>query len=96
MQKTIFHNQSLLDFAIQNTGDIESLFDFASENNLSITDSLSPGEKLIVPDNTKKDVDILNYYTDKEILPATAIKYIQDETEIGIGFMKIGSTFIVG
>lgn len=96
MQKTIYHNQSLLDFAIQHTGDIESLFDFAKENNLCITDSLTAGEQLIVPDTTSKDIDILNYYTNKKILPASAIKILQEETGKGIGYMKVGSTFIVG
>lgn len=98
MQKTVLHNQSLLDFAIQRTGTLESLFQLAIENGISITDELETGRFLLIPDNVKKDVDVLAYYNEKGIQPATALT--AEETELvprrGIGSMIISSTFIIG
>ena len=39
MQVVVLHNQSLLDLALQHTGTIESIFELAMLNNLSITDA---------------------------------------------------------
>ncbi|MFJ1492532.1 hypothetical protein [Capnocytophaga canis] len=74
MQIVILHNQSLLDTCLQHTGTIESLFELALANDLSVTDDLTAGQVLSLPlsegDGTK-DKDILNYYTAKNIQPAT-------------------------
>ena len=40
MQVVVLHNQSLLDLALQHTGTIESIFELAMLNNLSITDDV--------------------------------------------------------
>lgn len=97
MQKTVLHNQSLLDFAIQRTGTLESLFQLAVTNGISITDELETGKFLVLPEDVIKDIDVLAYYNEKGIQPATAIT--AEETELvpslGIGSMAIGSTFIV-
>lgn len=71
MKAIVLHNQSLLDTCLQHTGTIESLFDLALVNGLSVTDDLKAGQAFEVPNNIQKDKDILNYYTAKNIQPAT-------------------------
>ncbi|WP_172918364.1 hypothetical protein [Capnocytophaga canis] len=71
MQIVILHNQSLLDTCLQHTGTIESLFDLALANDLSVTDDLTAGQGFEIPNNVEKDKGILNYYTAKNIQPAT-------------------------
>ncbi|MFJ1330269.1 hypothetical protein [Capnocytophaga canimorsus] len=71
MQIVILHNQSLLDACLQHTGTIESLFELALANELSVTDDLTAGQGFEIPINAQKDKDILNYYAAKNIQPAT-------------------------
>ena len=49
MQVVVLHNQSLLDLALQHTGTIESIFELAMLNNLSITDDVVAGKVLTIP-----------------------------------------------
>ncbi|ATA75219.1 hypothetical protein [Capnocytophaga sp. H2931] len=74
MKVIVLHNQSLLDTCLQHTGTIESLFDLALANDLSVTDDLTAGQVLSLPlseGEGTKDKDILGYYTAKNIQPAT-------------------------
>ena len=48
MQVVVLHNQSLLDLALQHTGTIESVFELAMLNNLSITDDVVAGKVLTI------------------------------------------------
>lgn len=87
--------QSFCDLVIQGTGDIENAFAMAIQNGLSITDSLSIGQKL--EPAGKENSSILEIWSDNN-LPATAITnenmsiIVPDE---GIGAMIIEDTFIV-
>lgn len=95
---TVLHNQSLLDISIQYTGTVENCFKIAVANGLCITDDLTPGQELIIPNDVKIDKEILNYYQSKEIQPATAYPLSvgqEIEEQGGIGHMQIGSTFKV-
>lgn len=97
---TVLHNQSLLDFAIQHTGSAQNAFEIAMANGISITDQLTAGTELTVPESVVMDVDIRNYYQSKAIQPATAITtFIIDgepETELeGISYWAIYDDFIV-
>lgn len=95
----VLHNQSLLDFAIQHTGSAQNAFAIAMANGLSVSDEISAGSALIIPDSVVLDVDIRNYYTSKAIQPATAItNLISDNPEPqlqGIGYWIIGDDNIV-
>lgn len=97
MQKQVLHNQHLMDFALQHTGSFENSFPIALLNGKSVTDSLGAGEILGIPEKIIKDDVLLNYYTQKQVEPATAITQSQiDELEAnGIGYMIIEETFIV-
>lgn len=108
----ILHNQSLLDVALQHTGTIESLFELALANGISITDDLTAGTPLILPPAPSQGRgvspspsgrgwggdDILNYYSAKNIQPATAFtqedKQLTEKPE-GISIWAINLDFKV-
>lgn len=95
---TVLHNQSLLDIAIQHTGDVTNAFALAVANGISVTDDLQPGADLVIPDDITTDADILNYYSAKGLQPATGItnngSHVVEELD-GIGYWIINRTFIV-
>ncbi|MHA3046007.1 hypothetical protein JSO59_001360 [Riemerella anatipestifer] len=94
MQITALHNQTLLDVCLQHTGTIEGVFELAMANDLSITDDVQAGAVLQLPEGIKTDRDIFNYYTSKNIQPATAITEVVEKCE-GIGCWAIGVDFKV-
>lgn len=68
----VIEHQSLIDIAIQQDGNPLSAFDWADVNNISITDLLVPGQKLIVPNSGFRNNEIANYFKGKQQLVATA------------------------
>lgn len=91
------YGQSLFDVSLEQTGSIESIIELASQNGLSITDELTPGNKLLIGDDLTVDEDILTYYKVKGIKPATGYNAnggIQPSEE-GISIWAIGIDFIV-
>lgn len=99
MKATVLHNQSLLDIAIQHTGSVLNAFQITVANGISLTDDLTPGLILTIPENVVFDTDILNYYTSKKIQPATAIENIEnteEPTQEGISHWAINNDFIIG
>ncbi|MFK7004607.1 hypothetical protein BWK63_09555 [Flavobacterium covae] len=95
-QKQIKHNQSLFDVTIQRKGTIEALFEVAFLNNVSITGDLLIGTDLLVS-NGIIDKQIVNYFLNKKIVPATALTQtqIQNLEPQGIGYMIIENDFTV-
>lgn len=86
-------NQSVLDLALMAGGTIECMFELAEENNLSVSQKVVPGREITSEAVVTKEQDILDYYTNNNIAPATV-----KATELykGIGNMIIGKDFIVG
>lgn len=72
MQITVLHNQNIFDIAIQQCGTVLAALPIALANGLEVTDSLLPGQVLIMPQASPKDQTIQTYYRKKNILPATA------------------------
>lgn len=98
MQITALHNQSLLDLALQHTGTIDSVFEFASANSLNITDDVVAGKTLVLPAEAFSNKDILAYYTAKNLQPATA--FTKEDEQVferleGISIWAINLDFIV-
>lgn len=96
----VLHNQSLLDFAVQHTGDVMNAFSIAMENGLAMSDKLEIGTVLKIPNSISKDRDTLDYYLAKKIKPATAITNLfadgTPEPQLeGIGYWFIGDDNIV-
>ncbi len=94
---TVLHNQSLMDVAIQRTGNALNAFEIAKANNIGITDILTAGSTIVIPDSIIADVDIKNYYQSKAIQPATDITQTGEpgETPEGISYWILNKNFIV-
>lgn len=94
----VLNNQSLIDLSVQLTGTVVNVVQIASENNLSITEELSPGQIIQIPEGLSIDAKILEYYKNKGLEPATGLTEIQkiivDDCE-GIGCWTIGENFKV-
>lgn len=95
---TVLHNQSLLDLALQHTGTIESIFEFAEANTINITDDVQAGKTLVLPAEAFTNKDILGYYTAKNLQPATAFSK-EDEQVFerleGISIWAINLDFVI-
>ena len=98
MTITALHNQSLLDLALQHTGSIESVFELAEANSLNITDDVQAGAPLYLGEGLGVRNEILNYYTAKNLQPATAFSR-EDEQVFerleGISIWAINLDFVV-
>lgn len=94
MDSLIYQGQSFLDKVIEQTGDIENVFEMALLNNTSITDDLVVGAYLKVSTVTKKSV--VDFYNDYN-RPATALtnEQQQEVQSLGIGSMIIEQNFRV-
>jgi hypothetical protein len=80
MQRTVLHNQSLLDVALLHFGTIEAVFDIGILNGKGIDEQILPGEILEMPLIDYGHSEVVNYYKYKNIVPATAV--IQELSEI--------------
>ncbi len=85
------NRQNLSDFVTQQTGDIAGLFTTAKMNGLSITQEVAEGTILSVFAMNSK---VINYLKDMsvDIVSAQKASLLQPG---GIGFMQIGTSFIV-
>lgn len=70
---TVINNQSIFDLAIQEYGDAEAIVNVALDNNLSITDKLSPGQKIKLPIYENKKNQMVDYFANKKLSIVTAI-----------------------
>lgn len=77
---TVLYKQTIQDIAIQETGTLLSVISICAFNNLSLTQFLEVGTVIKIPDNVSKDADVLRYFKNREILPATAPTSNQLET----------------
>lgn len=96
MKTTILHNQSILDVALQHTGDVQNSFEIAVSNGIPVSDVLTPGDPVEIPEDIVKNANILNEYKAKKIEPATGL-LAEGNNELpplkGIGYMQIGNNF---
>jgi hypothetical protein len=67
------NGQSLPDIALQYTGMAQTAIEIARANRIDITDCLSPGTEIIIPDDIATNRNITGYYANKNITPATAV-----------------------
>jgi hypothetical protein len=69
----VLAGQSLFDIAIQYLGNIDTAFEIAQANGRMLSDDLVTGENLIVPDELSKSNVVLQYYSARGLVPATAL-----------------------
>lgn len=72
MKKKILDGQSLWDMALEGLGGIEGVFGLAEQEDLSLTEDLSPGREVGFPQQTVNR-EIREYYAANRIRPATGI-----------------------
>ena len=77
MQKTLLHNQSLLDFTLHHCGTLNGIVQMAVENNIGIADFLSAGSVLSVPNGISKDEQIVEFYENKKLIPACGFNTLE-------------------
>lgn len=94
MNDIVKQGQSFIDKVTQLTGSYENALEAAILNNRSITDTPVIGEILKMPGVTNKRVALFFANINE---PATTItqEQISAITNMGIGEMTIGSTFII-
>lgn len=92
--KIVYSGQSFLDKVLECTGDVENAFAMALLNGISITDDIVVGQEIKPSAITNKYV--AEYFAE-QFKPATNLTELQIESidPGGIGFMAIGTTFIV-
>jgi len=83
------HNQSLFDISIKAFGSVAFVFDLALHNGLSITSVLEPGQEIEIPELETKDQDIVDYYNENGIEPATTITADQLPPEGDCNYCKL-------
>jgi hypothetical protein len=89
----VYEGQSLYDVAAAVYGDTTLADELAIENTISVTEVLAAGQKIKLVD-AKKNQFVLKVFENAGIIPATAKKELEDALD-GIGYMAIGSTFII-
>jgi hypothetical protein len=78
----VIENQSLLDIAIQKDGCVLAGFDWAFNNGLSITDTLTPGQKIKMPKTEEFRYDELaNFFKSNNTMIATLTNLVSPEFE---------------
>ena len=94
-QDFTLQGQSLFDLAVQFSGSMEGLFDFAQLNKLPLTADLVPGTPVNLPKPVDKNMRAI--IKALGIKPATAVSTSQggEITPEGIGYWAIGVDFMV-
>lgn len=67
----VLDNQSLFDIALMHCGKAELAYDIAIANGISVTDSVSVGSEITIPDGLKVNNDIVQFYKQNGVKPAT-------------------------
>lgn len=96
MQSTVLHNQNQFDIAIQENGNILTVFELALLNNTSITDNIIPAQKLEIQKSNLVVQEVVDYFINKNQIIATGAANDLEIRPTGIGYMIIGNDFIVG
>ena len=92
MKLRVLDRQSIFDLAVQALGSVEAAFALALENGLSLTEDLTAGQPVIIAGEKSKA--IADYYTAKQLKPATGIT-LEEQKQEGIDFWGIEFDFIV-
>jgi hypothetical protein len=87
-------DQNFLDLAIQYAGDVSAAFEIAHNNNHCLSDIPATGSVIQVGDKPL-NIQMVRYFADQQISIATSNSTKEENKVIGIGRMRVGSTFIV-
>jgi hypothetical protein len=82
MQVIAIDNQTLLDIAVQTTGNAVNFLKIALENNLVPTAPIAPGTVITIPVNVEKKEAIIRYYLENNVVSATALNEALSNAEL--------------
>ena len=70
---TVLNNQSLWDISVQEYGTVEAVFELARANDMGVTDLLTAGQELVLPEVDKKIIkpEVVAYYRRNGLHPVT-------------------------
>jgi hypothetical protein len=92
----VSEGQTLLDIALQATGDLTRVFEIAGLNGIDITTDLTIGSTLVVPEPLIDKTYLVDLFTPVYRKPKSADNDIgQTKGREGIGFWIIGDDFVV-
>lgn len=95
MQLTVQHNQNLFDLSIQENGNVQTVFELALLNGLSITDNVVPSQKIEVVKSKLVVQELVDYFSNKKHVVATGSVSDLVIARKGIGKMIVGKDFKV-
>lgn len=96
MESTVLHNQNLFDISIQENGNVQTVFELALLNGISITDNIEPAQKIEVVKSNLIVPELVDYFINKQQIVATGNIDKLQIRPTGIGHMIIENDFIVG
>lgn len=87
--------QTLIDVAMQHLGEAALLFDVAELNGLQITDELTPGQLIILPDAAIDKLRVVREFSSRGLEPSSLYSDDVFERLQGIDYWAIEDDFIV-
>jgi hypothetical protein len=96
MELTVGHNQNLFDISIQKNGNVQTVFELALLNKISITDNIEPAQKIEVATSDLIVSELVDYFINRQQKVATGSIDTLEIRPTGIGYMIIENNFIVG
>lgn len=96
MELTVGHNQNLFDISIQKNGNVQTVFELALLNKISITDNIEPAQKIEVATSDLIVPELVDYFINRQQKVATGSINTLEIRPAGIGYMIIENDFIVG
>lgn len=97
-QVKVLKGQTLVDIVIQELGDADRTVEVAELNEMNITDELTAGDMITVPDFDVSKRAIVNAFINDAFKPASGIGNDEDELVIpltGIDYWAIENDFVV-
>lgn len=67
----VLYQQTIIDLAIQALGDASRAIEIAALNGLGVTDELTPGQELQIPDYDITKTDVVQLFTNPALAPAS-------------------------
>ncbi len=96
MKSTVLHNQNLFDISIQENGNVQTVFELALLNEISITENIQPAQKIEVVKSDLLVPELVDYFINRQQKVATGSVDTLEIRPTGIGYMIIENNFIVG
>ncbi len=70
---TVQSGQTFFDIVLMACGTMQGCMAIAAANDLSISDEVTPGQEIVIPDGVAADFAVLKYYKDHKIIVGTKV-----------------------